>query len=930
MNSIYTYFYSLILIMAFLLAAFLSGCKDNVVGVDGFCPIVESTNPANLATNVSLNTVITVTFEEKINPGTMNQAAFSLSSGTVQSETLSGDIKGDVLLENAKSTRGVMADAGKTIIKGNAENELFAGEVSGTMTFDNASNTMSFTPDSPLSSNTVYTGRVINTIEDPLGNRMLEDYVWSFTTEEASATIPTVVSSSPQNGADNVALNAIVSATFSHTMNAGTLNPATFTLFDGATQINGAVSYNNLTASFVPNSNLAAETTYTATITTGAQNNLGVALENNFVWSFTTDEAGVITSPTVVSTNPQDGADDVVLNTVVSAAFSQTMNPATLNQSTFTLFDGATQINGSVSYINLTATFVPNNNLSAETTYTATITTGAQNNMGTGLESNFVWSFTTDEAGVITGPTVVSTIPQDGDIDVALDVTVSAIFSQVMNPATLNQSTFTLFDGSTQINGSVSYANLIASFEPDSDLSPETTYTATITTGAQNNMGTGIDSNFVWSFTTDEAGVITGPTVVSTIPQDGDVDVALDVTVSAIFSQVMNPATLNQSTFTLFDGSTQINGSVSYANLIASFEPDSDLSPETTYTATITTGAENNMGTSLEEDYIWTFTTEAEDLTNPMVISTNPEDGDENVVLNVNVSADFNQAMNPASINDATFTLYDGAIQIDGTVSYANITATFIPDNNLSTETTYTATITTGAENEMGNSLEEDFVWTFTTGTSQTTPPDMGSTETYGIMATAAITNTGGTVINGDVSLDPGTSLSGFPPGVINGTLNINNSESAQAREDLLQAYNELKTLPPGVTIPAGSDLGSLYPNGIPPGTYTSGSTMLVTTTLVLDAGGDVNAVWVFQIGSSLTTGADVTLTGGADENNVFWVPTEDATIGVGTTFHGTIVSGRDVTANTGAIIYGRILAGAVTDGTIALDNNTVNVPGFE
>jgi hypothetical protein len=105
---------------------------------------------------------------------------------------------------------------------------------------------------------------------------------------------------------------------------------------------------------------------------------------------------------------------------------------------------------------------------------------------------------------------------------------------------------------------------------------------------------------------------------------------------------------------------------------------------------------------------------------------------------------------------------------------------------------------------------------------------------------------------------------------------------------------------------------------------------MLVSTPLVLDAGGDPNAVWVFQIGSSLTTAADITLANGASEKNVFWVPTEDATIGVATTFHGTIVSGRDVTANTGAVINGRILAGAITAGTIALDANTVNVPGFQ
>jgi hypothetical protein len=102
---------------------------------------------------------------------------------------------------------------------------------------------------------------------------------------------------------------------------------------------------------------------------------------------------------------------------------------------------------------------------------------------------------------------------------------------------------------------------------------------------------------------------------------------------------------------------------------------------------------------------------------------------------------------------------------------------------------------------------------------------------------------------------------------------------------------------------------------------------MLVSTPLVLDAGGNANAVWVFQIGSSLTTGASISLANGAQAKNVYWVPTLDATIGVGTIFYGTIVSGRDVTAVTGATIYGRILAGATTAGTIALQNATITVP---
>ena len=207
-------------------------------------------------------------------------------------------------------------------------------------------------------------------------------------------------------------------------------------------------------------------------------------------------------------------------------------------------------------------------------------------------------------------------------------------------------------------------------------------------------------------------------------------------------------------------------------------------------------------------------------------------------------------------------------------------------------------------------------------------PPagQLGSASTYGIMASAAITNVPTSQINGNVALEPGAS-NGLLPAEINGVIHINDPISHQAYIDLLAGYNYYAGLPPGTTITAGVDLGALYPLGIAPGTYTSGSTMLVSTPLTLDAGGNVNATWVFQIGSSLTTSASLILVGGAQAKNIFWVCFQDGTVGVNTTFYGTIIAGRDITGKTGAIINGRLLAGALGAGTIALDSNTVNVP---
>ncbi len=435
---------------------------------------------------------------------------------------------------------------------------------------------------------------------------------------------------------------------------------------------------------------------------------------------------------------------------------------------------------------------------------------------------------------------------------------------------------------------------------------------------------------------------------------------AANAAITATFTESMDPATINTpaTSFTVADttggGSTEVLGTVTYvdSSKTVRFKPTDAFASGKTYTATIAgTGATpvtdlagnvlagNTATLPAASDYVWSFAPTTNDVTAPTITLTFPADTDIDVARNSSVNATFDKAMDATTIDTASFTLEPSASPgtlVTGPVTYdaVNNIATFNPSSNLDASRQYTATVTIAATDLADNALAAGIVanpWSFTTGSALAPGAiALGSASTFGIMATSAITSTGNSIINGDVSLDPGTSMTGFPPAIVNGSIHINDTVSAQARTDLLNAYNEAKALPPGTTISAGADLGFLYPSGtggIPPGTYTSGSTMLVSTSLVLNAGGNANAVWVFQVGSSLTTSADVSLLNGAQAKNVFWVPTEDATIGVGSTFSGTIVSGRDVTAVTGATINGRILAGAITAGTIALQAAVVNVP---
>ena len=651
-------------------------------------------------------------------------------------------------------------------------------------------------------------------------------------------------------------------------------------------------------------------------------------------------------STTVSSTAPANGASVVPTGNKLAVTFSEPMDPATITDATFTLKNGTTAVTGTVSYSGVTAVFTPSTSLAASTTYSAAITTGVRAVTGHVLAADYLWSFTTGVAPDTTSPVVSSSVPANGATGVRTGNKLAVTFSEPMDPATITAATFTLKNGASAVSGTVSYSGLTAVFAPAAPLAAGTVYSATIGTGAKDLGGNALAVNFVWSFTTGALADSTKPTVISTLPAPLATGVSLGSKLAASFSEGMDPLTISTGTFAVQEtvSGKNLPGTVVYSSgsFVATFTPLAGLAPSMKYSATVkggSAGVSDLAGNSMALDKVWSFTTgTTQDNIAPSVLLVNPADLAVNVALDSSVSATFSKSMDPLTISAATFTVQASgpplAPALAGSVSYDSNTKTanFKPAANLAASTSYTATVSTGSKDLTGNPLAANKVWSFTTGTAATPGPAagsvaLGSAGSFGIMATSAITNTGFTIINGDVSLDPGTSMTGVPPAVVNGAVHINDSVSAQARIDLLTAYNFATTLPPGTTISAGADLGALFPLGIPPGTYTSGSTMLISTPLVLDAGGNANAVWVFQIGSSLTTGANVTLANGAQAKNVFWVPALDATIGVGTVFYGTIVSGRDVTAKTGAVINGRILAGATTAGTIALDSNTVNVP---
>ena len=577
-------------------------------------------------------------------------------------------------------------------------------------------------------------------------------------------TRPTVISTDPANNAANVplskavvsssaqsvsraalnkatgskAVGKIITATFSETMDPLTITSSSFTVTGpGGAPVTGSVTYTGVgsIATFLADNNLTPNTSYTGTITTDAKDLSSNAMASNYVWSFSTGDAPDVTPPTVTLTDPVNGGTAVAINKKIAATFSEAMNPSTLNTTTFILKAGTTSISGTISYTGMTALFTPASNLTLNTVYTATITTGAKDLAGNTLASNYIWNFTTGVSSDITPPTVTSTDPVSNATGVALNKKIAATFSEAMDPLTIATNTFTVKQGTTSVSGTLTYAGTIAVFTPTSNLAASTVYTATITTGAKDLAGNALASNSVWTFTTGTTADNIPPTVLSTDPVNNATGVVINKKIAATFSESMDPSSITTASVTVTGlGGVSVAGTVSYTAISnsLSFTPSANLASSTTFTVTIkggTTGAKDLAGNALVSNYVWSFRTA--DVTPPTVISTDPANTATGVALNKKISAIFSEAMDSTTVTTSTFTVTGpGATVVTGTVAYVAVSnsAIFTPSSNLVSSTTFTATITTGVKDVAGNAMVSNNVWTFSTGAApDVTPPTIVS-----------------------------------------------------------------------------------------------------------------------------------------------------------------------------------------------------------
>ncbi|MBN2383781.1 Ig-like domain-containing protein [bacterium] len=598
------------------------GCSD-------FKLTAVSVTPSDGSSYVSLYSTIVVRFSLPVNPSSINTNTFVVD------------------LDDCEIPTGM-------------SNEITLGPVEGSYYFSNDLRTVTFQPQQPLVSSTVYelTQYEVTLSEDIVdiyGNHFdadvstpedEEDYVISFTTEIELAP-PYIYSYFPAQGQQTSTYTAVI-LYFSEPIRQDSVDEHSFKLIKGAAgdyqqwdEITGDkyYYYSNRILSYIPDDpDWVEESLYTIFATgtlpggfPGIQDRAGNALDGNLngiaggnFWS-TFNTHGNEESPWVVFIIPGPGETNVSVNTTVFVLFSEPLAGETINNETFQLWSGNQQIYGYISRANgyIEATFEPYDPLPYDARIDVLLTSAIQDSEGVPLDGNhdgiggddFHSRFFTGQDPQNTPPQVASIVPGDGQTGVSITTTVNVTFTKQINPLTVDGTTFFLQQGATNIPATVvvQTGNTAAILTPNSPLNYLTTYTVTLTDSITDLDGRALDGdydtvpggNFSSTFTTMTDPSTVPPFVASTDPAEGATTVVPGTDLVVTFSEPMNPATVvvNTSfTLSISGGGANVNGSLSWdgTNTIATFVPSSPLAEVTAYDLVLTTTCQDATGNGLD------------------------------------------------------------------------------------------------------------------------------------------------------------------------------------------------------------------------------------------------------------------------------------------------------------------------------------------
>ncbi|MFN2603049.1 MAG: Ig-like domain-containing protein [Gemmatimonadaceae bacterium] len=442
-------------------------CTDSSAPRDNTPPTVVETSPSNGSNLGHVNdVVIGVTFSESMDAATINSTNLTLrltSSGAY---------------------------------------------VAATVSYDPATHKATVSPATSLLKGTSYTVTCDKAVTDMAGNLLGTNYQFVFDTGDGVA--PTIVATTPSNGATGVTIGSTIKATFSEPMDGSSLRPAAFTLSSSTGLVPDVTSsYDEATntVTFTPTRALSEKSTYKVTINGIGQDVSGVPFTGSFQWSFTTVDN---TPPEVTGASPPRGNANIELNAVAQVFFSESMDASTVNSETFLLLEHWTgkKIAGAISLnANRTsATLTPSAPLSPGTAYDINVTNGPKDDAGNPLQRAFESNFYTTATPDVLAPYVVSNSPADGETGVRANGVIGVVFDDWIEYNSINTSSFLVrnavsgqsVEGSVAQDGSPQYWK----FTPRFELDKNTRYIVTLTVAIRDDAGNAMKENYSFSFTT--------------------------------------------------------------------------------------------------------------------------------------------------------------------------------------------------------------------------------------------------------------------------------------------------------------------------------------------------------------------------------------------------------------------------------------------
>jgi len=747
-------------------------------GADLAVPVQVSRTPVNGATNVPRNTLIEAQFNERISPISVNDTAVKLYDGTTglfvagtpsvsadgktvrftpaaaltanrlyyfytTYNTYVEDLAGNRYSSSSSFTTGsaTHTSAPQVLLRSVADGAtdipvngrlVFQFDtaladrcvttqtlrvsngstpVAGTLSLSGDRTQLTFTPQDPLSVSTAYTV-TLDGLCDLAGNA-LSSMTSSFTTSStatADTTGPTVTIT-PAYGATGVSPNTVVTLTFNEAVDVTTLASSIQVTVGG--EVAGDLAVNGKVVTFTPSAPLPGN--QQISVEAYGVRDLAGNSSNGYAY-FTTGAATDVTAPKVVSITPNDKAVDIGSGTPIVLTFSESLNPNTVNNTTFALFVNGNVVQPSVYRSQDNRTVTLNTTLPASSVVAVIVTSGVQDLSGNAL-ADYASVFTTAVATDTSRPSVVSQLPGAGASSVLTDASLVLYTNEIMNEGTLQQALHVSQNGQL-VGGTITLnaSGQVIVFKPLQPWTPNALVEVFMDNSAQDVNGNALN-NYQGSFRIAADPRATAPSVVATQPSYGNTAAPVNAAINMQYSEALDPATVNDTTVILHDNASGqvLTATVSLAkgNRVIHIVPQALLTASHSYYVQTAAGIKDLDGQAAGS-YFFYFTTNATataDTVAPKVLAMSPPSGSTNVGINGHVHVRFDESMDPISLLPAQLqTTYESLLWGDN-----NREVEFMRHQPYAANTPVTESVA-GVTDTAGNPVSAPNSVTFTTG----------------------------------------------------------------------------------------------------------------------------------------------------------------------------------------------------------------------